>query len=293
MISRRAFLLPALVLPFSAGCVGIQGDSSGWPTVRDEKRFSVEGKPEVELSTFDGSIEVRSWDRSDVVVVIEKRAISQQAAAAIDVETRQDGNHVSVRVKHKVMGWSLFGSGSARLIVSVPEKADVRASSGDGAIRLERVNGTIGLHSGDGRIEVVDSTGTLSVSTGDGAIALEHVQGAVEALTGDGHVKVAGRLTRVRARSGDGSVEIDAEAESLPDADWEITSGDGSITLRLPDGFNAELDARTGDGGIRLDGVNVTGSVVSRRNQISGRLGSGGHSVRLRTGDGSINLGRS
>jgi hypothetical protein len=292
MISLRAFLLPALVLPFSVGCVGIQGDSSRWPTVRDEKRFSVDGKPEVELSTLDGAIEIRSWDRPDVLVVIEKRAVSEQAAAALEVDSRQDGNHVTVHVKHKPMAWSLFGIGSARLVVSVPEKADIRASSGDGAIRLERVSGTIALHSGDGRIEAMNSGGTLSASTGDGAIALEHVQGAVEALTGDGHVKVGGRLTRVRARSGDGSVEIDAEPESSPDADWDITSGDGSITLRLPDGFNADLDARTGDGRIRLDGVNVNGSVVSQRHQISGRLGTGGHALRIRTGDGGITLGR-
>ena len=33
--------------------------------------------------------------------------------------------------------------------------------------------------------------------------------------------------------------------------DWDISTGDGSVTLYLPPDFGAELDARTSDGGIR------------------------------------------
>src|SRR5262245_49740267 len=100
MISRRAFLLPSLVLPFSVGCINVSGAESGWVTERDEKRFSVGGKPEVVLSTFDGSIEVRSWDRPEVLVVVEKRAMSTQMAAAIPVEIAQQGDKITVEAKH-------------------------------------------------------------------------------------------------------------------------------------------------------------------------------------------------
>ena len=96
----------------------------------------------------------------------------------------------------------------------------------------------------------------------------------------------------MRARSGDGSIAIQARPGSSTDADWDITSGDGAVTLQLPDGFNADLEAHTGDGGIRLDGVSVTSSGTITRNSVRGRLGSGGRSVRVRTGDGSITLRR-
>ena len=33
--------------------------------------------------------------------------------------------------------------------------------------------------------------------------------------------------------------------------DWEITTGDGGVTLYLPKDFDADLDAHTGDGAIR------------------------------------------
>ena len=83
-------------------------------------------------------------------------------------------------------------------------------------------------------------------------------------------------------------------AGSSPTADWDITTGDGSVTLVVPDGFGAELDAHTGDGGIHMQDVtlsNVTGTIG--RNSLRGRLGAGGHNVRVRTGDGSITLKRS
>jgi hypothetical protein len=294
MISRRSFILPGLVLPFSIGCINVSGSESGWVTERDEKRFSVGGKPEVVLATFDGSIEVRSWDRSEVLVVVEKRAMNTQMAAAIPVEIAQEGDRITVEAKHpKHGGWAWFGPGNARLIVSVPQAADVRASSGDGAIRLENVTGTIALHSGDGRIYAAHSSGRVSATTGDGAIDLEAVEGDVVAATGDGRVKVAGRISSLRARSGDGSISISAEAGSAVESDWDISSGDGSVSLDIPDGFNANLEAHTGDGGIHLDGVSVAGSVKMSRNEVNGRLGAGGHALRVRTGDGSIRLRRS
>ena len=58
--------------------------------VREEKRFTVSGPARVNLSTFDGSIEVRSWDRPDVLVVIEKMAADKGAAERIEGARRAD-----------------------------------------------------------------------------------------------------------------------------------------------------------------------------------------------------------
>ena len=79
----------------------------------------------------------------------------------------------------------------------------------------------------------------------------------------------------------------------MPESDWDITTGDGSVALELPDGFNGELDAHTGDGSIRMNDItvsNVSGTIT--RNNVRGRLGAGGRSVRVRTGDGSISCAR-
>jgi hypothetical protein len=104
---------------------------------------------------------------------------------------------------------------------------------------------------------------------------------------------VTGRLASVRARSGDGRVTIQADPGSTTDADWDITTGDGSVTVELPDGFAAELDAHTGDGRVRTEDLalsNISGE--ARKDTVRGRLGAGGRAVRVRTGDGAILLKR-
>jgi hypothetical protein len=299
-ISASVFRLLPLVLvgTLPAGCV-ISGAESRY-VENEEKRFSMEeqgGKPDVKLSTRDGAIEVRSWDRPEVLVVVEKHALSKQAAAAINVASSQDGNHISVEVtmsrRDSLSGLFWGGFGSAKLIVSVPATSDVQAATGDGSIRLEGVRGTISLRSGDGSIQAREASGTLAARSGDGSIRLDGIKGAVDVNTGDGSIAVSGVFTGVRARSGDGSVAVRAQAGSATEADWDISSGDGSVTLEVPESFGAELDARTGDGRVHLEGVtlsNVSGDVAPDR--ANGRLGAGGHAMRVRTGDGSISIKR-
>ena len=279
------------------GCIDIVGADLGRYVEREEKHFPVAGSPDVSLSTFDGAIEIRPWDKPEVQVVVEKRGRDKEATAAIEVHAEASGNRVDIRVttpKTSGFGFHFNDSRSAKLIVSLPASSDVKASSGDGSIDIERVAGRVELRSGDGSIRGHSLGGDVSAHTGDGSIKLDGVNGTLNADTGDGSITVAGTLTIVRARSGDGNVTIQAGHGSVPSGDWDITTGDGSVTLEVPDAFGAELDAHTGDGSIRMHDLtlsNVTGEIGKRT--VRGRLGAGGHAVRVRTGDGSIVLKRS
>src|SRR6185503_5643532 len=97
MKSVLSALTTAMLLPLALGaCVVV--DSQGHIT-RDEKRFTVAGPPELKLTTFDGSIEIRATDTKSVLVEIEKRGPSQEAIDELKVETRQDGDRIEVEVK--------------------------------------------------------------------------------------------------------------------------------------------------------------------------------------------------
>jgi putative adhesin len=279
-MSWSARLVPAVFAAALAagGCVDIFGADVGRYVEREEKHFSVTGRPDVSVRTFDGSIEIRPWDRPEVQVVIEKRGRNRKETDAIEVKAEQSGNHVEVVVSYPPMhGFGIHvGGRSAKLIVSMPASSDVVARSGDGSIDVDGMAGHIRLQSGDGSIRARQVSGDLDVHTGDGSVTL------------------TGRLTSVHARSGDGSVTIRADEGSTAESDWDIVTGDGSVTLAIPDGFGAELDAHTGDGGIHMQDLivsNVTGRIG--RSSLRGRLGDGGHNLRVRTGDGSITLKRS
>src|SRR6476619_8380486 len=81
------------------GCVDIVGADLGRYVEREEKTFSTSGKADVSLATFDGSIEVRPWDKPEVQVVIEKRARDKAAADEIDIRAEQTGDPIVIEVK--------------------------------------------------------------------------------------------------------------------------------------------------------------------------------------------------
>jgi len=299
--AAKALALPAALAAClaGAGCVDIVGSDFGHAKYveRDEKRFSVSGRPDVSFTTFDGSIEIRPWDKSEVQVVVEKRGRDKRDVDLIEVKAEQDGNRIELTVTDPRSrgGFNLEFNNhrSAKLYVSLPASSNVNARSGDGSIDIEKVNGTLTLRSGDGNIDGRMLSGAVDAHTGDGAIKLADIKGDLKVDTGDGPITLMGQLTSVHARSGDGTVKIEAEPGSAAEGDWDIVTGDGSVSLAVPDGFGAELDAHTGDGRINLEEItlsNVSGALG--RQTVKGRLGAGGRSVRVRTGDGSITLRR-
>ena len=65
-------VLSILVAASGIGCVDISaGESAYVDTV--EKRFTVTGTPTLNLGTFDGSVEVETWNRPEVLVKQKKK----------------------------------------------------------------------------------------------------------------------------------------------------------------------------------------------------------------------------
>src|SRR6188472_1162744 len=115
----------ATALTASACSVQINGNDA---IVREERRFTVSGEPDLQVETFDGSVQVRSWDGADVRVQIEKHGRDQQEAAALPIKIEQQGNRIRVQAEEPPGGSSNipFGGGrSVSLIISVPRAARV------------------------------------------------------------------------------------------------------------------------------------------------------------------------
>src|SRR5215813_8501206 len=98
MALRSTFVVAGSLAALLAGpgCIDIVGADLNKIVEREEKHFSTGASPDVILSTFDGSIEIRAWDKPEIEVVIEKHAVSKEAAAMIEVHTDQQGDKVTV-----------------------------------------------------------------------------------------------------------------------------------------------------------------------------------------------------
>ncbi|RPJ69003.1 MAG: hypothetical protein EHM24_19865 [Acidobacteria bacterium] len=285
----------ALLLPSTACMISVD---AGDFTVREEKQFSVTGTPELTLITFDGSMEIRSWDRPTVLVEIEKRANDKATADSMEVRAEQSGNVIRLEVKKPATtASSRFGmtARSARIVATVPKTCNLVARTGDGAISVERLDGKIDLDTGDGSVRAYSVAGWLRAHTGDGSMKLEHVDGTVDLDSGDGSASVSGKLAGLKLHTGDGTVVVRAEDGSAMTEDWEIRTGDGGVRLELPDAFDASLDASTGDGRVRLEGLEpapAPSDGESARRSLRQQLGSGGKQLRVRSGSGSITIRR-
>jgi hypothetical protein len=289
---HRLFLA-ALVLASAACTVTLDGEGV---LVREQRRFTVTGAPDLTLTTFDGSIDVRSWDETAVLVAVEKRGEDEEEAERLEVRATQDGNTIRIEVPAPPVRSRNFGfSQSVSMRVYVPRKLTLRAETADGSIVAEWLDGQITLRSGDGSVRVDRVVGQVTVNTGDGSIRAVNIDGSVDLSSGDGSVDVRGRFTAISVDTGDGGMNVEAEPGSAMSDDWSFTTGDGSITLRVPSDFGAEVDAQSGDGTIVIDGS----SGQARANESNGndgvavlrtRLAAGGRTIRLRSGDGQIHL---
>jgi hypothetical protein len=296
---RHAALL--LAVTALAGCE-VNLNSEGIVS-RDTKTFTVTANPEIELGTFDGSIEIRSWDRNEVEVEIEKRAMEQSLVDAMEVTADQQGNKVVVNVaappRRDDFGGVQIGvhfSPSARLRVVVPRNSSLTALSRDGSITIEEVSGKISVTTNDGSVRGSRLDGEVVVRSGDGAIRFDRASGKLDLETEDGSITVEAKPTALRARTNDGTIRLEIEPDTVMAEDWDVQTSDGAVVLTLPADFAAMLDAETRDGVVRVNHPSLREeqregeSRDERRRTLRATLGAGGKTLRIRSGDGSIRI---
>ena len=295
----RSVLVAVAAVALSACEVNL--NSEGIVT-RDTKQFKVTGVPEVDVETFDGSIEIHSWDRPEVEVEIEKRAMEQTLVDEMKVVAEQSGNKIVVKVSRPSRTDSqgiqigVHFSPSARLRVALPRQSQLTAKSSDGSINIEDVTGRIMLTTEDGSVRAVRLAGDVTIRSGDGAIRLDAIEGRLDVETGDGSISGEAKPTSLRAHTDDGSIRIEVQRESKMDTDWDVETSDGTVTLTLPSDFNGLIDAESRDGSVRANHPSIKDeqrdgeSRDERRRTLKATLGSGGKLLRVRTGDGSIRI---
>jgi hypothetical protein len=263
-LSKR--LLAPLILTALCALLAINSSAEEW-----SKTYTLTGKPDLHVETSDANIHVSTWDQN----TIQAKVISTRykiGEGGIHIEEHQNGNSVTIEVRYPHHG-VVIDIGSHRIDVD---------------IQMPR-EGAVDLHTGDGHIDLANFKGEMQLRSGDGSQEINGVDGKLHATTGDGHISANGRFDDLELKTGDGRVEARAIAGSAVSTGWHLESGDGSVTLDLPDGLAADVDLHTGDGHIDLD-MPITTEGKIRQNEVHGKLNGGGNLLVIHTGDGSIHL---
>jgi hypothetical protein len=213
-------------------------------------------------------------------------------------------------------------------VVQVPSGTAVRTRSQSGATTVREVSGAVDIRTqsaaiearrlgagaivttGSGQVDIAGVRGDLTVTTASSSIDLEGIAGSLRVRSGSGAVDAAvtgGGVVDIETSSGairltgasgaltlrtkSGAVRLQGHPAQAP---WEVSTGSGSIDLRVPAASAFRLDAQSGSGSVALSGASVTG-LVSKRNVAgtvgaAGTVGPGGALVQARSRSGSVRI---
>jgi hypothetical protein len=222
-----------------------------------------------------GSIVIEGWQRSEIEIAanIEWQASSEQDLALLsavnNIVLDEDASHFRI------------------LSTGTHDKAFMRR------VAKRFPKNLIGLPWRiDYRIKVPMAI-DLEINAGNGPITLTGVDGAVRinALESDTKLKLTGGNVSVTVLRG--SIGLDIPTRSWRGSGAELKLATGVLTVSVPPGFNADIDADL----LRLGAIENSYSELMPREQgsstprfLRARAGSGGATLNLTVGDGTIRI---
>jgi DUF4097 and DUF4098 domain-containing protein YvlB len=259
----------------------------------------------------------------------ERKGLGDDSDKDFTVEFEEKYGVIEVTGKESgsgFMGFQVFILKDYTYTISAPDYIDLDLQGDDGNIDVEKWKGEIEIKIDDGEVNLYGcESGKTRIRTGDSEVSLDGHSGPIDLIGDDGRLDIiGGRLgdcriqfddgdIRIRDSEGDFFIEVDDGSTELlrvksdvidlksrdgdfdiellktDKLDLEIRTGDGDIDLGLKKGLSATFTIDVDDGRIRTD-LPSASEVQSGKNWMSGKLGGGKGSIRIRTDDGSVIL---
>jgi hypothetical protein len=276
----------------SLGLALIASTAHAGPKTWDQT-WDVTTQPDVHVVAGDAHIRVHAGPTGQVKVHVEYALrhwglIVGGGEPAVVFERKSEQIWITL---HDPKSFGIIGGVDEHFVadVTVPPQVQLAVRTTDGAIDCEPLSGRLLFESSDGAIRAKGLKGDIEAHSNDGRVTLEELDGRLRARTRDGRLTTSGRFDELDLGAGDGHVDAFVRPGSQPASGWNVETGDGAVSLRIPHDINTLLDARTRDGHINLElPITVQGRLARR--QLIGELNNGGPTLRIRTGDGSITL---
>lgn len=220
-----------------------------------------------------GDVELTGTDGTAVTVEAELRTRrSERALDRIDVRTDVAEGVLTVAAEADT-GFVFSGGTSVDFRIGVP-------TGGDAGVAVEAVT------TGVGDVTASGVGGDLRVETGTGDVEVDGLEGYLDARTDVGEVtaRAVTGLDRVRTDVGD----VDVECPAMR-TDVTVRADVGDVQIRAPSTLDATLDLATEVGEVRTAGLQVSVTQSGRR-RLTGTLGSGGDTLRIRANVGDVTL---
>jgi hypothetical protein len=250
------------------------------------KIVRVAGSPGISVENDVGKVVLRSGAVEDVVIAGEIRHASctvEQQGDEIRVIGRMDGQWYEWFYRWIEYLWK--GWPKCDLEITLPHGSRVDIQSRTGSVQILDLRGDIRVRNQTGAIRVEKAEGKIQIHTSTGSVLLRDVQGIMEAEASTGGVRIEEASGKVKARSMTGSVYFRGFLASGEDHDFHTSTGSIHLSLKKPD---AAFEARVGTGSIRCDPA----SAITRKEPhlVQGCFGDGSARLTVYAGTGSIHM---
>jgi hypothetical protein len=287
MKTKYAVVLAGLVMLSSLAALAQDSDHL-W-----SKTYPVTGKPTLNFETSDAGIAFRPCGDCRAIrisVELEGRKLSD-----FRLEEGQSGDQVHFLLKELPhlgghIGWHRE---QTRVTVETPAQLTLQAKTSDGNVNVSGLQGDLSLTTGDGNVDLDHVSGNLRIRSGDGRVTVSDASGSIDAHTSDGNLTVDGLFNALALHTSDGKLELSLREGTKLAGASSIQSSDGSVTLRVPASFAADLDVHTSDGHVDCALPLAMDHYQSGRgdgNKLRGKLNGGGAPLTISTSDGNVRI---
>ena len=210
------------------------------------------------------------------------------------LEEGQSGDEVHFLFKERPhMGAHIaWHKEQTRVTVESPAQLTLQARTSDGNVTLSGLQGDLSLTTGDGNVTLDHVSGNLRIKSGDGQVKITNADGAIDAHTSDGSLSVDGLFHALALHTSDGTLDLSLREGTKLAGPSTIQSSDGSVTLRVPQNFAADLNVipatATWIALFRLPWT--TTSPAKRGHELRGKLNGGGTPLTIHTSDGNVKI---
>jgi hypothetical protein len=257
------------------------------------RTYPVTGKPTLTFETSDASVEFRPCgDCHEIRIHVE---VVGRKLSDYRLEEGQSGDEVHFLFKElpHVGAHMVWHREQTRVTVESPAQLTLQARTSDGNVTLSGLQGDLSLTTGDGNVGLDHVSGNLRIKSGDGHVRVTDADGAIDAHTSDGNLSVDGLFHALAVQTSDGTLDLNLREGTKLTGASTIRSSDGSVTIRVPQSFAADLNVHTSDGHVdcalplTMDHYQSGGA---QGHELHGKLNGGGTPLTINTSDGNVKI---
>ena len=253
---------------------------------RLERHFKVEAHPVVTIHNPTGTVTVRAWTKSEVMVV------ARRATARVDVDTEQNANRVEI-ITRQIPDNASPNDLRADFEISVPEDTELQIHNDSGGVNVSNVLGDMNVETIGADVTLEDAAGYLTVKTVEGAFLCTRCAGRIEASSISGNFRfIDVRSYHVRAQTSEGNIFFNGEF--FPNGIYQLKNYSGVIEVRFSPGDSFDISATSLKGKVNNEAKLTPSShhhlLPKFGNALFGTMNTGRAKVELSSFDGTINI---